>query len=307
MMRSARSLVQAPRSAAIPNGSLNMEVERTTLARLIDANEPVGSVRLAEALVEAGFEVAEATAGRILRRLDRAGLTLPLTTKGRVITPKGRQRLAELRVAKEHDTHQVRLVDAVRTRDVDEVMDLLHVRRLVEVEAARLAALRATDQDIAQLTAVDSTQLRDFSKDEPSRVEAARHFHRLVAQVSRNRVLIALAMILLDEANDPLARMLDRLAISSDRRAVPRFAQHHQAVIGAIRRRDPEAAERAMRTHFDQLVAAVRHHGSYLAATDAAGDVRTTRGFRRRRRSGSADLLAATRGSRKAREGRHRV
>jgi DNA-binding GntR family transcriptional regulator len=176
-------------------------MQLVTLTILAHADEPVGSVRLAEAFLDAGLIAGDATAGRYLRKLDRSGLTRPISTKGRLITEKGRRRLAELRAAKQNHEQSARIVQAIKATDIDEAIELLYVRRAVEAEAARLAAIRATKEEIDQILALESAQGQDLSLGE-TRVNAFLAFHRLVARASHNRMLIAVAMMLLDETND---------------------------------------------------------------------------------------------------------
>jgi DNA-binding FadR family transcriptional regulator len=240
-------------------------LELVALGVLAQAEEPVGSVRMAEALVDAGINIAEATAGRYLRKLDRAGMTFPITTRGRVITEKGHQRLAELRLAKRQDERSDQLVRAITTTGVDEVMDLLYVRRAVEPEAARLAALRATNEDVERISAIDSAYVQDWKHSE-TRVGATLTFHRSVARASHNQMLIAVAMMLLDEVHEPLARLLDRLTIPFDNGTTSSFALEHHAILDAISSHNAEDAESTMRAHVDHLIAVV--HRRMVSASD---------------------------------------
>jgi DNA-binding FadR family transcriptional regulator len=255
-------------------GADEPRLELVALALLAELDEPVGSVRLAEAFVDAGIPVAEATAGRYLRRLDRAGLTRPVSTRGRVITDSGRQRLAELRLARQRDEHSARIVQAITATEVEQVADLLYVRRAVEAEAARLAALRATDEERRLIVAAADANLHDFARDD-TRVPSTLSYHRAVARASHNSLLIAVAMMLLDEEHEPLARILDQLTTEFDSGIATGFALAHRRTAEAIRARDPQAAEASMRGHFDRLIAGVQRHRAAddrvaTAATDGA-------------------------------------
>lgn len=237
------------------SGGDNPEMELATLALLAGASEPVGSARLAEALRQAGIGVAEATAGRYLRQLDERGLTRSLGTKlGRVITGAGRERLAELRRLRRQDEHGARMLRAVAATEIEGLIDLLHVRRAVEVEAARLAATRASDAELAHLADCSRRHVHEVGAGGDT-VEPSMGFHRLVAEASHNRMLIAVALLLLDPANEPLEKLLGQIAL--DAGTTLDQAQDHIALAEALLARDPPAAEAAMRAHMDKLIAAV--------------------------------------------------
>jgi GntR family transcriptional regulator, transcriptional repressor for pyruvate dehydrogenase complex len=237
-------------------------MELTALTLLAAASQPVGSARLAEALRQAGLAVAEATAGRYLRQLDARGLTRSLGAKrGRTITDAGRARLADLQRLRRHDAYGANLLRAVATTELDELMDLLYVRRAVETEAARLAASRATDAELAQIAAASRAHVHDVRGGHDT-VEPSLNLHRLVAEASHNRLLIAVALLLLDPAHDPLEKMLGQIALHTGETLDQ--ATDHLLVAKALRSRDPAAAEAAMRAHLDKLIHAV---AAYRRAT----------------------------------------
>jgi DNA-binding FadR family transcriptional regulator len=133
--------------------SPNLEMEILALTLIRESERPVGSSRLAEAFNESGIHVAEATAGRFLRSLDKQGLTLiPRPKQGRVVTELGQQRLEELRAALRAQENGANLVRAASTNDLSELLDILVVRRAVESEGARLAAENASDEDLEEIS-----------------------------------------------------------------------------------------------------------------------------------------------------------
>ncbi len=230
-------------------------LELTALTLLAEADEPIGSARLAEALRQAGIPVAEATAGRYLRELDERGLTRALPAKlGRVITAAGRERLRELRLLQRQDEHGARVLRAVNTNEIDELIDLLYVRRAVEAEAARLAARRATGDELARIADLSARHVHDVGAGRDT-VEPSMQFHRLVAEASHNRMLVAVALLLLDPAHDPLEKVLGRIAL--DTGVTLDHAADHVALAEALRARDATAAEAAMRAHMDKLIRTV--------------------------------------------------
>ncbi|MEF8802462.1 MAG: NrpR regulatory domain-containing protein [Halolamina sp.] len=64
------------------------------LLRLIDAKEPIGSIRLVELLQQRGYSIQDRTVRLALSELDDAGLTTKVPGKGRRLTEAGRRELA---------------------------------------------------------------------------------------------------------------------------------------------------------------------------------------------------------------------
>ena len=81
------------------------------------------------------------------------------------------------------------------------------------------------------------------------------HFHRMVAEASHNRMLIAVATLLLDPVNDPLEKL--RAHIALDTGTTLDQVTDHTKLAEALHDRDESAVERIMRTHMDKLIGAV--------------------------------------------------
>lgn len=243
-------------------------MELVALELLAEADEPVGSARLTETFRRAGIMVAEATAGRYLRQLDEHGYTRsPSVKTGRVITEAGRRRLAELRVIERQEHHGARVLDAVQATELDELLDLLYVRRAVEVEAARLATTRATEAEIARLAAYAEAHIHDAGEGHEI-AEPSMNFHRMVAEASHNRLLIAVTLLLLDPANDPLEKLLEAIAL--DTGMAMDHVSDHLKIAAALRAHDPRAVETVMRAHMDKLVRAAEAYRDREARTAPA-------------------------------------
>lgn len=162
------------------------------------------------------------------------------------------------------------------------LLELLEVREAIEAKAAELAARTATDASVARLQEVlarsepvvrslgDSSAAGDPDAIRPL-VELDIEFHEAIADSSGNRVLA------------DLVRRLGQ-ALQGSREAtlaIPgrarRSLQEHRAIVAAIRRRNPEAARRAMVRHVRSVAGEVRvlESGSQSAggAARAAGRV----------------------------------
>jgi DNA-binding FadR family transcriptional regulator len=123
--------------------------------------------------------------------------------------------------------------------------DLGEVRGIVEPAAVRLAAERRTPADLRALdAALDAMgQATDGGTEA---VEADLAFHRALLVASHNEMLERMEMVI---ATGLAYR--DRLVHASGHRAVDPVPSH-SPVLAAVRARDPDAAETAMRTLLDQ-------------------------------------------------------
>ena len=232
-------------------------MELITLDLLNGQSEPVGSPRLVTEFRADGIDVAEATAGRFLRALDERGLTVRVGRQGRLITERGRQRLQHLRLVERLAERSSELVRILSDSDTEELIEILHLRRAVEGEAARLAAMRATGEE--------RQQMRGFATSHHTRVHAgvdgkpdALNFHLHVARAAHSPIVQATIELLIQPPNDPFMTILDIITIESGAQFA--FADEHGLVADAILVRDPVAAELAMRRHVDALIDVVQRY-----------------------------------------------
>lgn len=237
------------------------EMELVTLSLLAESAEPVGSPRLVSAFHAAGIDLAEATAGRYLRSLDERGLTVRVGRQGRVITDRGRRRLEHVELLERLHVQSSALVRILSDRDADQLADILELRRAVEGEAARLAALRATDEERRHLCLLASQHAERVTQDEDGK-QVSLNFHLAVAMASHSPIVQTTVELLIEPTNDPVMQLLDLLTLEAG--AQHAFAHEHGVVAEAIARHDPDAAEAAMRAHVDALFGLVE---AFLART----------------------------------------
>ncbi len=140
----------------------------------------------------------------------------------------------------------------VRAFSVQEVTDLYELRAELESMAARLAAQRRTDSDLAELTRhVSSASAAREVADLAAYAEADLQFHRLVTRMARNGALTtALAQL---EQQIRLARNV----ANQDQATVDRTMTERRRVTAAIRNGDGTAAADVMREHVEGVGRAV--------------------------------------------------
>ncbi len=129
--------------------------------------------------------------------------------------------------------------DLVRVTNPLEVIEL---RLILEPSFARLASLRASSLDIAQISQWAMTR----DGDKPDEVDL--NFHLSVAAAARNHLAHELFVMLRRIGVD--ARMkVARVTTATCPTRIAQRDQEHRNIAEAISARDPEAAEAAMRAH----------------------------------------------------------
>jgi DNA-binding FadR family transcriptional regulator len=113
--------------------------------------------------------------------------------------------------------------------------DVLEVRRCLEVEAARLAAQRRTDEQLAELTALHDRRAAAYAAgDLDAATEADLAFHRHIAEAAGNPVLLAIYETLVDAVVANIRYNFEHPAEEHD--------IAHTSLLDAIAERDPVKA-----------------------------------------------------------------
>jgi DNA-binding FadR family transcriptional regulator len=120
-------------------------------------------------------------------------------------------------------------------------MEVIEMRLAIEPALARLAALRASPFEMAAIEAAATTPKGTDSG------AADLKFHRVLAASTRNKLAASLYDLLRQVARD--ARMRININTPPCPKRILERDSEHRAIAQAIARRDPDAAERAMRLH----------------------------------------------------------
>lgn len=175
------------------------------------------------------------------------------------------ERLVETRLAKEFETSQVPVREALRELEVlrfvesepfrgarvravsrAEMVEIFPVRSAIEEVAVRLATVQL-DGDVEELErylAAMEKAAADGNLQE--QVDSDVEFHRTIIEASGNSILGDVWLSL---------RVEGRTMITSLRAGIglEEIVAIHEPILTAIRAKDPEAAAAAMRRHFDVL------------------------------------------------------
>ena len=149
-----------------------------------------------------------------------------------------------------------------------EIVEMITVMAALESMAARLAAERASNAEIAHL--------RRLMAEFRTGPNGADHAERLAeysdANIAFHQAIIKMSgCALLAEMTENLfihMRAIRKITIHQDNRAARSIADHTR-IIEALEQRNPELAERLAREHTLGLAAHVEQHGDFLDATRA--------------------------------------
>ncbi len=124
--------------------------------------------------------------------------------------------------------------------------NLVEVREIIEPEIAALAAVRATDEEIAAMR--EAVEVMDANLHEANAYIAADNdFHRALAKGTQNVLILTLVDSIVDLLSE------QRKQIFSTSGAPERGQIHHKRILDRVVRRDAEAAREAMHAHLQQV------------------------------------------------------
>lgn len=231
-----------------PTVPLSERIATQLRARIAAGEFPVGALLPTEVELAADFDVSRGCVREAVRSLVHAGMLGARAGYGTFVVATSD------------------LAPALSRRlEHDRIADVYEVRLLLEREGARLAALRATPEQIAAVReALNERAAAPALGDAPAYAAADRRFHQAVFAASGNALLAELyrgaggndlALLHLDSPDVDLAELADELA--------PIDAAHDE-LVAAIEARDPERAARVA-----ELLVRTAHAQAGLAEEDA--------------------------------------
>jgi DNA-binding FadR family transcriptional regulator len=227
------------------------------VGEIVEGRLRAGDVLPRELAVAERFGISRGVARECLRALEERGLVTVRHGSATTVNPRERWELFDEFVI------AAALTGASAPARLGEYLEC---RRVIEVQAAELAAERATVDAIARLqerfdAMVAATAVRAARAREDAYHRADVAFHAAVVEATGNAPLAALVRRIdgaLLAARYPLARPAYRTS-----RALP----EHSAILDAVAAHDPAAAGAAMRAHLDTVERYLREHAQRVART----------------------------------------
>jgi DNA-binding GntR family transcriptional regulator len=216
----------APRRRALPHagGALLRETAREEIKRRIIRLEYRPGTYINAAQVSADLGIGVTPVNQALNRLMHEGMVEIIPRKGAIVRPVS----------------------------LDEILQLIDVRLVNEPYCARLAAERASAAEIAAIEAVlDRAERLVGARDVEGLMLLDREFHLRLGRAARNPVLADLLLGLHE-------RSLRFWFISlSDEQHLAAVHREHRAIADALRARDADAIEAAVRSHIESFRATI--------------------------------------------------
>jgi GntR family transcriptional repressor for pyruvate dehydrogenase complex len=200
-----------------------------------------GSRLPSEKKLEERTGVPRSQIGRALRRLETFGILQTVPQSGTYVNDIGVTALEGL------------LSNLIKVEEKD-LKDMADTRLKLEEFAVTLLIERATDQEIDELAAVQSSMVEKISKDTAD-FDDDMVFHIKLAEYSKNTTLKAVLSLLTVEFIQTIKKKHELFRKDRLRNRLREAAEEHREVIAAIKRRNPDEAVEALRKHYQKAAA----------------------------------------------------
>lgn len=146
--------------------------------------------------------------------------------------------------------------------DENLVLEFMEVRKIMEVEAARLASVNATEEEIASIEAIHNQRIaymqqvhdQDMTFDGRIMYELDRQFHAAIAKATHNEVFLNF----LDAIHTTLRVQQEQASNDGEQADVTN--DRHAKVIDALKKHDADLAAEAMTKHLDQVTESIKEN-----------------------------------------------
>ncbi len=236
--RDDRSYMPSRRPPGTLRG-LHGETVETIGSRIVNGYYAPGS-QLTPQQLERELGISNTVLREAMRVLAAKGLVESRQKLGTVVKPRSSWSLLDADLLRWQEGHE----------DASFLYDLAEVRFIIEPAAARLAALRRTDRDLADLRDALRAMI-DAGADGTGVIDADLAFHRALLNAAHNELLSRMEFIL--EAG---LRARDMLV--HNRSDWPDSVPVHRAILAAVEARDSAAAEHAVLELLDQALTDTR-------------------------------------------------
>jgi GntR family transcriptional repressor for pyruvate dehydrogenase complex len=227
---------------------LHRDVMRTLITDIVTGARPTGDMLPREVDLAEQFDVSRGVARETIRAMEERGLVSVKHGKGATVNDAAYWNVfdADLLVA---------LLESDRGSEI--LGQYLECRRILEVEAAGLAAERASKKDLDR--AADALAQMEESAERPSSHTAESLFHE--ADIAFHQALIAAT------GNRALGGLVERIhaallvarfPLARPQYRVERSLPEHRRILKAVVSRDPAEARAAMNDHLDTIASYLR-------------------------------------------------
>lgn len=147
------------------------------------------------------------------------------------------------------------------------LLELLEVRRGIEIESARLAAMRRNAEEVFRMKAIVNEMNKHLSNPE-SFAELDLTLHQTIAKATRNSMFIYLIETIRDTQKETI---LEGLHSRLNKGIFVGIQAYHAEIVAAIDAQNPEKAQQAMAAHFAHAEKALGYEISAITGEDSEG------------------------------------
>ena len=225
----------------------NQEIQFQILSALAKSSSPKGAGALQVDIKREGVHRSEAAIGRTLRHFQEEKWVEKKGFQGHVITREGLKQYESLRLERHRRECAQDILEQIKSGEFDVFMDLLHARRAIEREAARLVAAEASEEEIGILGQNISLQKEAIDR-KRTNVPFNKEFHELLVQFSHNDILKSMYQLV--KMDSDWANLFEEI----QKRRGSKLGVGHFRIFEALCRRDPDAADQAAASHIDSII-----------------------------------------------------
>ncbi|MGI8405040.1 MAG: FadR/GntR family transcriptional regulator [Thermomicrobiales bacterium] len=207
------------------------------------------------AILAQDYGVSRPVVREALRTLEARNIIRTENGRGAIVQPISSELLSQYfrRVATVHD---------------EALVELLEVRRGLEIESASLAAVRATEEELVKITSIVDEMRKFVGKGEGYAALDA-DLHLAIASATHNTMLY----YLIESIREPLKESMEvglrniaqGLRSHGDVNHYRRVQELHEDLLRALQRHDRDEAATVMARHFDEAVWYIAGLGDPLA------------------------------------------
>ena len=129
----------------------------------------------------------------------------------------------------------------------EDILDLLEVRKVLEVGAVRAAAVKRTEDNLQNMKHWLDEMTKGFGNERAGE-KADFYFHMGIAEASHNNILLEL----MNHVSEMIAETIGesrRIILYGEQTTAERLLEEHQLIYDAVLKQDVESAQQAMLNH----------------------------------------------------------
>lgn len=158
------------------------------------------------------------------------------------------------------------LLSQIMAHNSQEANHLYEVRRIIEVQAARLAAMRREESDIERLRQLVHASKQSLHDSEPDMRQADMNLHIGIAQATKNPFFGEMMKVLISALMNVFDVVWTKVwHDGTEERLFATFVEQHELILQAIIDQDPDTAALYMTQHIEESrkrVEQVRHRST---------------------------------------------